>query len=473
MANQFVFGSIVVDDSNMMGDVNYAIDLNVDESLRFGTVAIATLSFNVFDKTSFSVGSQFLWKRKQLDHAKDRYLNDSADTYEPVGFFVVRSVKKNGDIYAVDCDSDVFDIEQDATKFFSSVNWPSEDDSYGQSCPQSDFLPQLWNYLGISSTVVTDGLTKSKNESWGDVYKSAETDIKNQKLRRILEDLCASRMSFCAYTCVVVNGEYTPTLYFGDYTQAHGGTITKSEYSRLEQSEDQSDLYDRIEWIDEDDNVLTYIDNLSVFDDPEVKNSYQILASNNIFCDKKHYSDGHIAPSYPYVHPLKYLWTKSRNFAYFSGRISLFNDLRLGYPTKVSVSSTKTLYGLGSSFVVEGKTMFATSARYSATGSEIASEGAEKKAGGPEPSAATMSMRIARTQEQVEAIGEEIVSADGVTQEELLEEGGALVDASNVVGAFKYENIAVEDCNGEIHEVVHAGNIGDYIAAYLAAHGGA
>jgi hypothetical protein len=241
----------------------------------------------------------------------------------------------------------------------------------------------------------------------------------------------------------------------------------------LEQSEDQSDLYDRIEWIDEDDNVLAYIDNVSVYDDPEVKNSYQILASNNIFCDKKRYGNGHIAPSYPYAHPLKYLWTKSRSFAYFSGKISLFNDLRLSYPTKVSVSSTKTLYGLGSSFVVEGKTMFATSARYSASGSEVVSEGAEKKAGGPEPSAATMSMRIARTQEQVEAIGEEIVSADGVTQEELLEDGGALVDAANVVGAFKYENIAVEDCNGEIHEVVHAGNIGDYIAAYLAAHGGA
>lgn len=468
MSNQFVFGDVVVGGDNLMGDVDYAIDLNTEECLKFGTVAIATLSFSVFDKTQFVSGAQFLWKRKQIDHRKDRYLNDANDEYEPVGFFVVRKVKKSGDVYSVECDSDVFDMEQDMTSFFNSANWPSSGD-YGYSCPQSNMLTQIWQYLGIASTVVTDGLFRAKNEVWGDVYKSA---AKNVKLRKVLGDLCASRMAFCAYTCVLVNGAYVPTLYFGDYTQAHGGTITKNEYSRVEHGEDQSALYDQIEWIDEDDEVLTYINDVPFGTVADIKNRYQIVASNNLFCDIERFGSGSWKPTDSGSRPIKYLWTKTRNLIYCSGKINLFNDLRLGYPTKIAVSS-KTLYGLGSSFIVDGKTMFATSARYSASGSEIYSDGAENIASDTEPTAATMSMRIRQTQEQVAAMSDELIDGMGVTQEQLLEEGGAPVDASNIVGAFKYENIAVEDCNGDIHEVVHAGNIGDYIAAYLAAHGGA
>jgi hypothetical protein len=78
-------GTIVLyDDESMFGGVTYEIDVNGEDDLVAGTVAFASVRFNVYDASALKEGEGFIWSRRQMGD----------QVYANIGVFYVQSIEK-------------------------------------------------------------------------------------------------------------------------------------------------------------------------------------------------------------------------------------------------------------------------------------------------------------------------------------------------------------------------------------------
>lgn len=99
----------------MRGGAYYEIDINGGTDLRFGVAACGLLKFSVFSPHPFSEGTRFVWKRKQIEEKE----------FSDMGVFTVHSVTRRGNTYDVEARDDMASLDVDAKSMLESFIYPT------------------------------------------------------------------------------------------------------------------------------------------------------------------------------------------------------------------------------------------------------------------------------------------------------------------------------------------------------------
>jgi hypothetical protein len=113
--HKFVVGGVEYGGGILRGGVEYEIDINGGGDLRFGVAACGSLKFSAMSPHPFSEGVEFTWLRKQIEE----------ESFSAMGVFTVRSVTKRGLCYDVEATDGMSAFNVDAKLFLDAVNYPT------------------------------------------------------------------------------------------------------------------------------------------------------------------------------------------------------------------------------------------------------------------------------------------------------------------------------------------------------------
>lgn len=154
MKHKFVVGGVEYGGGILRGGVEYEIDINGGGDLRFGVAACGSLKFSAMSPHPFSEGVEFTWLRKQIEE----------ESYSSMGVFTVRSVTKRGMCYGVEATDRMSAFNVDAKLFLDAVNYPTNHfDLLRTICAMFGVSVQIQSManssLVVSSSPYWDGAT--------------------------------------------------------------------------------------------------------------------------------------------------------------------------------------------------------------------------------------------------------------------------------------------------------------------------
>jgi hypothetical protein len=197
MRNRFTIGDNVYTDAVIMGGVDYGIDISGDE-LTVGVAACGVLRFTVrADNNPFSVGTEFVWERKQIDDV----------SFATMGEFTVQTVTKQGNRYLVESFDGMAKFDVVVDEWMNNLSYPITHEA---------MLTALCGHVGVE-------LDENTDLTCGDRIALFSPSWEGATGREILAFLAEASGCF-ALMCA------SGKLYVGWYTDS-GVNLTSANYT--------------------------------------------------------------------------------------------------------------------------------------------------------------------------------------------------------------------------------------------------
>lgn len=215
-------GTIVLyDDESMFGGVTYEIDVNGEDDLVAGTVAFASVRFNVYDASTLKEGEGFIWSRRQMGD----------QVYANIGVFYVQSIEKKKDYYEIVAVDGNYKLDIPIYNFLqSNVSYPNT--HIGLVRAICDYCGMVFDESQNSMSAFSNfAMPVYFNPAWQDATARDIVSLICEASGCFAKNTLGSTLSFGWYkeSGVVVTNDDVSGAFVADYAVPKITTVTVSQ----------------------------------------------------------------------------------------------------------------------------------------------------------------------------------------------------------------------------------------------------